>query len=206
MRKLRSAFVTGLLVLVPLMATIDILVWFISFLDSVTRSYFPTKILPFDFSGLGLILALIIVLITGVLAQNYMGTWIVGVVDHAVRKFPLVGGLYGAIKKFLETIFNPSSTQFKQAVMVEFPKPGFYSVGFLTGPVEPKLQEKSTEKLINVFIPLVPNPISGFYLLIPEHLVTPLDISIQDAFKIVISMGIVGAEHELKKGMAPHST
>lgn len=199
MRKLRNAFVTGFLVLVPVLATVDILRWFIRFLEAGTRTYLPTNLLPFDFWGLGLLISLMIILVTGILAQNYFGTWLIRKIDRLMRKFPLIGGIYSAIKKFLETIFNPASTQFKQAVLIEFPREGVFSIGFLTGPVDSAIQDKRKESLVNVFIPLVPNPISGYYLVVPKDEVIPLDISVQDAFKICISMGIVGAEHEPKE-------
>ncbi len=199
MRKLRNAFVTGLLVLVPLFATIDILRWLFAAIDRSVRSYIPINFLPFDFWGMGLILSLIVILVTGIIAKNYFGNLFITRIDKLIRKFPLVGGVYYSIKKFLETIFSPSSQQFKKTVMVEFPMEGIYSIGFLTGDPIEEIKEKSDKKLLNIFIPMVPNPISGFYIVIPEEKVIPLSISVQDAFRTVISMGIVKGDKESLK-------
>lgn len=192
MRRLRTAFVTGILVIVPLMVTIDILRWFVRSADSATRSYLP--ILP-DFPGLGLVLVLTIILLTGALTQNYIGQWAVNVLDSWIKRVTFVGGIYGSIKKFLETIFNPRSDKFSGVVLIQFPREGVYSIGFRTGKPDHKLTEKQKSKtLVNIFVPCTPNPTSGFYLLVPEEDLTPLDISVQEAFKIVISMGMVTSD------------
>jgi len=200
MRRLRNAFVTGLLVLMPLMATIDILRWFFDFIDRAVRNYLPH--LPIDFWGLGILISMVVVLMTGLLTHNYVGRWVIAWADRTVRKAPLVGGIYGGIKKFLETIFNPANNQFKQAVLVEFPGEGFHSIGFVTGKPDPVLQQHFKKPMMNIFIPLVPNPISGYYVLVPEESVTPLDLTVQEALRIAISMGIVGSDHAVpgKKG------
>lgn len=174
------------------MATIDILRWFIKLVDKASREYIPE--LPFDFWGMGILFCFVIVLVTGILTQNYIGTWVINRFDRFIKTFPLVGGLYGAIKKFLETIFSPTGNQFKQTVLVEFPQPGTWSIGFVTGTPDKYIQDKRPEHLVNVFIPLVPNPISGFYVLIPDEKIVKLDLPVQDAFRIVVSMGIVGSD------------
>lgn len=194
MRKLRAVFVTGCLVLVPILVTVNVLRWFIEAVDQGSRKWIPTFLIPIDFPGLGLALAIVIILFTGLLAQNYFGTWFVSRADSWIRKISIVGGLYGSIKQFLETIFNPRSGQFKGCVLVEFPKAGIYSIGFRTGTPDPKLARRAELKLTNVFVPCTPNPTSGFYLLVPEEQLIPLDLSVQEAFKIVVSMGIVHSE------------
>ena len=204
MRRIRNAFVTGLLVLVPLMATADILRWFVRNVDQSARNYFPSFVLPFDFSGLGLLVALILVLTVGILTQNYVGKTLVSLFDSGMRRTPLIGGLYGAIKKFLETIFSPSSDQFHGTALVEFPRQGVYSIGFRTGKPDKRLTDAANRALVNIFVPCTPNPTSGFYLLVPEDQLIALDLSVQDAFKIVVSMGLVTNEdivHQLGAGI-----
>ncbi len=194
MKRLRDVFLTGFLVLVPLLATIQLVVWFIQTLDANIRSVFPTSILPFDFKGLGVLFVIALIFLTGFFAHNYIGEWLVGVFDKAIRKVTIVGGIYSSIKKFLETIFHPGSDQFHGTVLIEFPRKGIYSVGFRTGKPDPKLVKKNPQKLSNIFVPCTPNPTSGFYLLVPEEELIPLDLSVQEAFKIIISMGIVSSE------------
>ncbi len=184
----------GILVLVPAMLTIHILRWFVQSIDSSTRQYLPTFILPFDFGGLGVIIAVLVILTTGVLARNYAGAWFVSWADGWIRKIPLGGGLYSSIKKFLETIVNPSSDKFKGVVLVQFPRLGVYSIGFRTGIPDPHISRKIPKNLVNVFVPCTPNPTSGFYLMVPEDELVPLDVSVQQAFRIVISLGIVNTE------------
>lgn len=199
MKTLRNAFVTGILVLVPLLATVDILRWFVRTLDTTSRSYLPD--LPFDFKGLGLLIAIVLIFGIGVLTQNYVGKAFIALFDTLVRRTPVVGGMYGAIKKFLETILNPQADQFHGTVLVQFPRAGMYSIGFRTGKPDHKLTDKVADKkigssLVNIFVPCTPNPTSGFYVLVPESELVPLDLSVQDAFKIVISMGIVHTDEE----------
>lgn len=198
MRRLRNAFVTGLLVLMPLMATVDILRWFFDFVDRAVRNYLPH--LPFDFWGLGILISVSLITLTGLLTHNIAGNWVINWADRTVRKFPLVGGIYGGIKKFLDTVLNPSNDQLKQAVLVEFPGPGFHSIGFLTGKPDAAIQAQFTYPVVNIFIPLVPNPISGYYLVVPADKVTPLGLSVQEALKMAISMGIVGTDSTRPKG------
>ncbi len=195
MRKLRTAFVTGILVMVPLMATVDLLRWFVRSIDNAARNYLPN--LPFDFPGLGLIIVLSMILLVGSLTQNIVGQWIVHMFDVWIKRAPVVGGIYGAIKKFLETIFNPRSDKFNGVALVEFPRAGIYSIGFRTGKPSPELAGKGTG-LVNIFVPCTPNPTSGFYILVPESDLIPLQMSVQEAFKTVISMGIVSSEPEVK--------
>lgn len=194
MKRLRNAFVTGLLVLVPVFVTIEILMWLVVSLENSVRDVLPTSLLAWDFRGLGLISAILLILLTGFITQNYVGKWLVHMLDEAVRGVPLIGGLYGGIKKFLETIFNPADDRFKGAVLVEFPRPGMYSVGFRTGSPDPKIARHTTKPLANIFIPCTPNPTAGFYVLVPEDELIALDLTVQEAFKIVISMGLVTSE------------
>ncbi|NBT59013.1 DUF502 domain-containing protein, partial [bacterium] len=104
---------------------------------------------------------------------------------------------YGAIRKFLETIFTPGSDRFSAAVLLEFPKSGIYTIGFRTGKPDAKIPTHG-KTLVNVFVPLTPNPTSGFYLMVPEEELTPLSLSVQEAFKLVISLGIVTTEEAHK--------
>jgi uncharacterized membrane protein len=194
MKRLRSAFVTGLLVCVPLLATLDILVWFVRAVDDSIRNYLPGQLGYLDFRGSGLILAIALILLTGALTQNYAGVWLISVLDGAIRRVPLGGGIYAGIKKFLETIFNPSNDQFKEAVLVQFPRAGIYSIGFRTGHPDAKLEKAAGGKFANIFVPCTPNPTAGFYLLVREEELIPLDLPVPEAFKIVISMGIVTSE------------
>jgi uncharacterized membrane protein len=197
MKKLQRAFITGVLVLVPLFITINIFRWFIEAVDDVAKVYLPSFILKLDFPGLGLLIAIVLIMLIGSLAQNFAGEWLLNVFDTTLRRIKFVGGIYGAIRKFLETIFTPGSDRFSAAVMVEFPRKGMYSIGFRTGKPDSKIPNQG-KPLVNVFVPLTPNPTSGFYVMMPEDEIIPLSLTVQEAFKLVISLGIVTTEEAHK--------
>ena len=197
MKRLRGALVAGLLILVPAIATIDILAWLVRSVENMVRNVLPTSLLPFDFHGLGLLTALVLILLVGIAAQNYAGKWLVRQLNQGIRRMPVVGGIYGAIQKFLETIFNGRQEQFNGVVLVPFPRQGIYSVGFRTGKPDPNLVKglpATGDRVVNVFVPCTPNPTSGFYLLVPEKDLVPVDLPVPEAFKIVISMGMVTSD------------
>lgn len=198
MRRLRDLFVTGLLVLAPLMATIQILVWLVTTIDDQFRRFFPEAIPILDKRGMGVLVALALILIAGFLTHNFIGRWIIEFIDQTIRRVAIVGGLYGSIKKFFQTIFHPGHDQFHGTVLVQFPRQGIYSIGFRTGKPDIKLRSKIKTPVTNIFVPCTPNPTSGFYLLVPEDELIPLDMSVQEAFKTIISMGIVTSEEETK--------
>ncbi len=191
MKEFRNAFITGSLVLVPVVATLNLIFWLVGSLEQGVRNFLPTTLFPVDFPGLGLILSLGIILIVGFAAKNHLGMALFAATDSVLKRTPLAGGIYSTIRKFLETIFNPGSDKFQGVVLVPFPSSSLLSIGFRTGKPDRRIAPAGQSDLINVFVPCTPNPTSGFYLLVKESDTTPLDISVQDAFKIVISMGIV---------------
>lgn len=190
MKQLRTALVTGILVLVPFVATIDIVWWLITTLNQSVSRFLPA--LPPQMHGLGLLVALGIIVLVGLLTQNIFGHWVITRLEALLRRIHVVGSLYGGIKRFLETLISPKTGQFTGVVLVEFPRAGIYSIGFRTGRPDSKLAVSSD--VTSVFVPCTPNPTSGFYLLVKEGELVALDISVQEAFKIVISMGLVTSE------------
>lgn len=198
MRKLRDLFVTGLLVLAPLMATIQLVLWLVTTIDDQFRRFFPEAVPVLDKRGMGVLVAIALILIAGFLTHNFIGRWILNFIDQSIRRVALVGGLYGSIKKFFQTIFHPGTDQFHGTVLVQFPRQGVYSIGFRTGKPDSKLQKKIKTPVTNIFVPCTPNPTSGFYLLVPEEELIPLDMSVQEAFKTIISMGIATSDDEAK--------
>jgi uncharacterized membrane protein len=197
MKKFRTAMLTGVLVLAPLMATLNILRWLIVNLDAMVSQYLPTRITQ-NYPGIGLLLVFLLILVTGLLTQNFVGQGLVNLLDSGVKKLPLVGSIYTTIKKFLATIVNPGSDKFSGVVLIQFPRTGVHSIGFRTGKPDsriiPKALTQEQANYVNVFVPCTPNPTSGFYLWAKEEDLIPLDISVQEAFKIVVSMGIISGE------------
>ena len=197
---LKNDLIAGLLVVIPLATTIwlsyVIANWVINFLTQIPKQLNPfdgldpllTDILNF-FVGLAAPLALI--LLIGLMARNIVGRWLLELGERILQAIPLAGSIYKTLKQILETLFQDSKTKFRRVVMVEYPRPGVWSIGFVTGKVSSLIQSHLDKSMLNIFIPTTPNPTSGWYAIVPEDEVINLPVSIEDAFKILISGGIV---------------
>jgi uncharacterized membrane protein len=198
----KNDLIAGLLVVIPLATTIwlsyVIANWAIKFLTEI-----PKQINPFDglnpivtnllnFS-VGLTVPLGLILLIGLMARNIVGRWLLDVGEKILQAIPLAGAIYKTLKQILETLFQDSQTKFRRVVIVEYPRVGVWSMGFVTGKVSDMFQEKLDKPMLSVFIPTTPNPTSGWYAIIPEEEVINVSISIEDAFKVLISGGIVSA-------------
>ena len=123
-----------------------------------------------------------------------MGRWLLEFGEGTLQRIPLAGSVYKTLKQLLETFLRDNSQRFRRVVLVEYPREGLYSVGFVTGEVGPSLQAELEERLLSVFIPTAPNPTTGWYTLVPESSVKDLNLSVEDAFKTIISAGIVNPD------------
>jgi uncharacterized membrane protein len=197
---LKNDLIAGLLVVIPLATTIWLTItiarWVI---DLLTR--IPKQINPFDgldpllmnFLNLvvGLAVPLAFILLIGLMARNIAGRWLLDLGEKILESIPLAGSVYKTLQQILETLFKDSKTKFRRVVMIEYPRQGVWSIGFVTGTLSNQLQSHLTKPMLNVFIPTTPNPTSGWYAIVPEEEVINLAISIEDAFKVLISGGIV---------------
>jgi uncharacterized membrane protein len=199
---LKNYFITGLLVILPIFIT-GYVIWFlIRAMDNILK-YIPEKYLPETYlniyiPGLGLILGVILILLVGVLGRNIAGRTVLQSWDNLIDRIPLARIIYSSVKQLLQAFFIQNSDAFQRVALVEYPRRGIYVLGFITGQSKGEIQEKTEKNMINVFIPTTPNPTSGFYVLFPEEELTVLDMSVEDAFKLLISGGIV-SPHELKR-------
>jgi uncharacterized membrane protein len=195
--KIKSLSLTGLFILIPIFVTIYIATGMINFIDSIVdilpKKFSPDTYLPFHIPGLGIIYTLILALITGLLVRNYIGKKALGYWEMIVDKIPLVRVLYSALRQVSEAIFVKGDTQFKKVALIEYPRRGIYSLGFITGRVSHKLSANTHSQMIGVFVPTTPNPTSGFYLIVPEEDIVNVDISVEDAFKLILSGGMVSS-------------
>ncbi len=197
---LKNDLIAGLLVVIPLATTIwlsfIISHWAINFLTEI-----PKQINPFDSLNpfltnllniaVGLTVPLAFILLIGLMARNIAGRWLLNLGERILQGIPLAGSVYKTLKQILETLFEDSKTKFRRVVMVEYPRKGVWSIGFVTGQVSSSIQSQLDQPVLSVFIPTTPNPTTGWYAVIAEDEVVTLDISIEDAFKILISGGIV---------------
>ena len=210
----RASFLTGLLVTLPAIVSIAALMWLfktVSNLTDLLLFFVPQTITHADdgkggvywyWSLLALLVAAILISIVGVLARHYIGKRLLGWLDMAMMNVPLLNKIYGATKQINEA-FTGNKNSFKTVVLVEFPREGMYSVGFLTSEQRAEVQLKTKENVVGVFIPTTPNPTSGFLVLVPEEKVTKLDMSVADGIKYIVSLGSISPE-VLPPGNSPH--
>ena len=198
MVRLRRYIVAGLLVWLPIGATIFVIKLLLDLIDRVLfllpPSFRPDALLGFRIPGLGLILAFVVLFVTGLLAANFMGKRLVGGVESLLARIPFVRTVYGAVKHFAEVLFSDSNVSFKKVLLVEYPRAGLYSLAFQTSDDPREVQALTGETIVTVFLPTTPNPTSGFMLFVPRSQVTELDMSVEEALKMVISLGVVVPE------------
>lgn len=197
---IKANLLAGILFLTPVMATFFFLRIFFNWVDGLLNflpaRFRPEAFLPFPIPGLGLILLFGVLLLTGFVVRNYLGRKLVHIWERIIETIPLVNKLYLAVKQLVETIFNRSPKDFKRVVLVEFPKEGSYAIGFVTGVAVGETQRKTHREVLNVFVPTTPNPTSGFFLMVPEESVIPMEMGVEDAFKLLVSGGIINPDNK----------
>ena len=206
MTSLRKYLVAGLLVWLPLAATIFIIRLFLTLLDNLILllpyDWRPENVLGFTVPGFGLILAIAILLLTGMLAANLFGRRLVAVWEGLVNRIPLVRTIYVSVKQVAETLLGHGNQSFRKAVAIEYPRKGILSLGFQTGKALRTVDQKTREPLMSIFIPTTPNPTSGFIIMVPETDIHDLDITVEEAFKYIISLGVI-SESQADEGIRP---
>lgn len=194
---LKSDLIAGLVVIIPLATTIwltvNVAIWVVQFLTRV-----PNRLNPFTELnpvwgwlinlGIGLSVPLLAILLIGLMARNFAGRWLLDVGERIVQSIPLAGSVYKTIQQLLQTVFQDSKSRFRRVVLIEYPRRGLWAIAFVTGVAV----ADTSNKMISVFIPTTPNPTSGWYSIVSEDDVLNLSISIEDAFKVLLSGGIVG--------------
>ena len=187
---LRRRFLTGLVILLPTVLTGWILYKIFVSMDNILRPLVEKY--PFlDIPGLGLIAVILLILAAGVFAGNFIGRKILKWTEGVVSRIPLVNRMYTAIKQTSEVFLRHERTVFREAILIQYPRPGIYVVGFVTSTWVTRIADGPEKKYINVFLPTTPIPTSGLFLMIPEEEAIPMNASVEDALKMVISGGAV---------------
>jgi uncharacterized membrane protein len=194
--RLRAYFFAGILITAPMAITIYLAWLFVSFVDSrvtplIPARFNPENYLPFAIPGLGVLIVVIAMIVIGASTAGYFGRLLTRYVDAAVVRMPVVRSVYVAVKQIMETVLSQKSKAFRQAVLVQYPRQGIWTIAFLTGVTKGEVQACIEEDLINVFVPTTPNPTSGFLLFVPRSDIVPLSMSVEEALKMVISGGLV---------------
>ncbi|CAA2158327.1 hypothetical protein MBRA_03615 [Methylobacterium brachiatum] len=204
--RLRTYFLTGIIVAGPLAITAYITWWFIALIDSfvkplVPASYLPDHYLPFSIPGLGLVIAFLAVTLLGFLTANLVGRSVIEFGEVLLARTPVISGLYKGLRQIFETLFSANGTSFRTVGLVEFPVKGTWSVVFLSAPASPEVEgalqarnAAGADEMVGVFLPCAPNPTTGFFFYLPRSAVVELHISVDDAAKLVMSAGVIQPE------------
>lgn len=201
--KLKNIFLTGLAVIVPVGLTIYILVFLIGMMDGlltlVPQRYHSTALFGFHIPGMGIVVTILLILVCGLMAQSILGKRIVVFGEGLLDKIPFVRSIHMATKKIVDSMVFYRSRGFKKVVLVEFPRPGAYTLAFMTGIPGQNIQQKTGRRCVSVYVPTTPNPTSGYFILFPEADVIQMDMSVEEAFTLIISCGIVNPPERLQK-------
>jgi uncharacterized membrane protein len=192
---MRKYFITGLLVLVPLAITAWVLNLVISTMDQslllVPARWQPQQVFGRNIPGLGTILTIVIVFLTGVFTNNLVGNYVVRLWERVLHRIPIVNSLYSSVKQVSDTLFSSSGNAFRKAVLVPYPHQNSWTIAFLTGVPGGDVKNHLVGDFVSVYVPTTPNPTSGFFLMMPRSEVVELDMTVDAALKYIVSMGVV---------------
>jgi uncharacterized membrane protein len=195
MKRLRRYLVAGLLIWAPLAVTFVLLRFAVNLMDKtlaiLPQQYRPEELLGIHIPGLGVILTFIVLFITGMLAANFVGRYVVGGWESLLDRIPIVRTIYGGAKNFAEIVFSDSNDSFKQVLLIEYPRKGLFSLAFQTSSELGEVQGRTGEDVVCCFVPTTPNPTSGFVIMVPRKDIKVLDMDVDEALKMIISLGVV---------------
>ena len=204
MHHLKKYLITGVLVWLPLVVTIWVLTWVLGLLSGVfdvvlsaTQALLPVGAsAPIEsirrIPGVGVVVLLVLLLLTGAFAANIVGQWWLRQGNRLLNKIPIVKSIYNSVKQVSDTLFSSSGQAFREAVLVQYPRQGAWTIAFVTGRPSGEVASHLGQDLVSVYVPTTPNPTSGFFLMLPRNEVVTLRMSVDEALKYVISMGVVG--------------
>ena len=213
-RHWRANFFTGLAVVLPVVISIGVILWLFGTLANFTDLllfFLPRQLthqaggngpMYWDWSAMAFLLAIVLIYLVGLIARHYIGKQLIAWMDGVLLRVPLLNKVYSAIKQVNEAFTTGNKSAFKTVVLIESPRAGIYSIGFLTSDQHEEVQAKTNEKVVCVFVPTTPNPTSGWLVLIPEKDVKRLEMSVADAIKFIISLGAVAPEYAAAAGLA----
>jgi len=199
MEHLRGYFIAGILVTGPIALTLYLVWTFVNFIDNsvghiLPDEYNPQTYLSFHVPGLGLILAVVGLTLIGAATAGVLGRVLLRLSERFLARMPVVRGIYGAVKQIFETVLAKQSNSFREVVLIEWPRIGVWTIGFVTAAVEGEVSKLAGKDPVSIYVPTTPNPTSGYLVFIPRRDVVTLAMSVEDAIKYVISTGIVAPE------------
>jgi uncharacterized membrane protein len=201
--KLKNIFLTGLVVIVPVGLTLYILTFLIGMMDGlltiIPLRYHPTALVGFHIPGLGILITILLIFICGLMTKSIIGRKIVVYGEALLDKIPFIRSIHMAIKRIVDSMVLYRNRSFKKVVLVEFPRRGAYALAFMTGMPGDEIHQKTGQRCVSVYVPTTPNPTSGYFIIFPETEMIYLDMSVEEAFTLIISCGIVNPPDRLHK-------
>ncbi len=192
---MKKYFITGLLVLVPLFITLWVLTSLIGMMDQslllLPESWRPKAQLGLEIPGIGALLTLLIIFVTGLIATNFFGMQVILLWESLLNRVPVVKSIYSSVKQVSDTLFSDTGNAFRQAVLVQFPREGAWTIAFVTGTPGGDVANHLLGDFVSVYVPTTPNPTGGYFLMLPRESVIALDMTVDEALKYIISMGVV---------------
>lgn len=207
-RSLRNGFLAGMIIAIPIAVTIWLITFFVGFVDEKVLALVPDRLNPnlrlaevfgFGIPGIGLIIAVIVVWMLGVLASNIIGTSVLKFGEHLVSRVPLVSNVYKALKQIVQTVAMQKDRAFKEVCLIEYPRKGLWAVGFVTSDLKGAPADVLPAGHVCVFVPTTPNPTSGFLLFVPRDQIKILDMTPEQGAKLIISGGMVATDEEFEE-------
>lgn len=200
--RLRTYFLTGLVVTAPVGITAWLIWLFVDFVDTtvvplIPEAYNPANFLPFSVPGIGVIIMLVAMTLIGAFVTNFLGRWLVGFGERIVARVPVVRTIYGVLKQIFDAVLAQRSGAFREVVLIEYPRHGIWVIGFVTGTTKGEISRLLDDEIVNIFLPTTPNPTSGFLLFMPRKDCVSLDMTVEEGIKLVISGGIVAPPDRL---------
>ena len=197
---LKRFFITGLLIWVPLGITYWVISTIVKTLDGIIPPHIaPQALFGLDIPGFGLLAVVLVVLVTGALGANLLGRRLVDLWEGLLARIPLVRSIYSSVKQVSDTILAPNGQAFRQAVLVQYPRQGLWTIAFITGKPSHEIEHKLPADCVSIYVPTTPNPTSGFFLMLPRAELIPLSIGVDAALKYVVSMGTVPPSAQAKR-------
>ena len=193
--RMRNYLLTGILVTAPITITVWLSWQILQFFDRTVRRMMPPDLYPdISIPGLGLLVVFLGLILVGALTAGLVGRFFVRTSERILNNMPIVRSVYSAIKQILETVLQNKATAFRQVVLIEYPRPGIWALGFVSGPTKGEVRRRLDRELVNVFLPTTPNPTSGFLLFVPKADIRVMNMTIEEGIKLVVSGGIVTPE------------
>jgi len=193
-KRLRNYFISGLLFWIPLALSVIVIKFFLELVNNlIPQKYLPEALFNLDTTipGSGIILVLLVILITGVMVTNILGRKLVALWEKVLNKIPGFRNVYNVLKKVSDTVFNTSTESFRKAFLIQYPSKGIWVIAFQSGDYKGEAKSIIGEEIMNLFVPTTPNPTSGFFVMMAKKDAFELDMSVEEAFKLVISAGVV---------------